>query len=55
MWYEQLPNSKSRDSSVIIETGYGLQGRSSIPARGKIFLLSLGSRPAVRLVQPPIS
>jgi hypothetical protein len=31
----------SRDSSVDIGTGYGLDGRGSIPGRGKSFLHSV--------------
>jgi hypothetical protein len=36
-----------RDSSVSIATGYGLDGRVSIPSRSKIFLFSTESRPAL--------
>jgi hypothetical protein len=47
----------SRDSSVGISNGLqawrpGNQG--SIPGRGKYIFFSVGSRPAVRLTQPPI-
>jgi hypothetical protein len=45
---------KSRDISVGIVTGYGLDGRGSIPGRGKIFLFSIASRPVLRPTQPPI-
>jgi hypothetical protein len=41
-------------SSVGIATGYGLDGRVSIPGRGKIFLFSIASRPALGPTQPPI-
>jgi hypothetical protein len=44
----------SPDSSVSIATGYGLDGRGSIPRRGKIFLFSTVSTPTLRLTQPPI-
>jgi hypothetical protein len=43
-----------RDSSVGIATGYLLDCRGSIPGRGKIFLLSTVSRPALGPTQPPI-
>jgi hypothetical protein len=46
--------SRSRDSSVGIATGYGLGGRSSIPYRGKIFMFSTASRPALGPTQPSI-
>jgi hypothetical protein len=42
------------DSSVGIVTGYGLYGRGSIPGKGKIFLLSTESRPALGPTQFPI-
>jgi hypothetical protein len=35
--------------SVAVATGYGLDGRDSIPDRGKIFLFSIASRPPLRL------
>jgi hypothetical protein len=35
----------SWDNSFSIETGYGLDGRGSIPSRGWIFLFSTASRP----------
>jgi RecA-family ATPase len=35
----------SRDNSVGIATGYGLDSLGSIPDRGKIFLISTSSRP----------
>jgi hypothetical protein len=34
-----MKEHKSRDSSVSIATGYGLDSPGSIPGRGKIFLL----------------
>jgi hypothetical protein len=40
--------------TVGIATGYGLDGRGSIPSRGKIFLFSTASRPALGPIQPPI-
>jgi hypothetical protein len=43
----------SRDSSVGTVTGYGMDGRGSIPSRG-IFLYSTESRPALGPAQPPI-
>jgi hypothetical protein len=46
--------SKSRDSSVDIETGYGLGDRGSIPGRGKICLYSTASCPALGPKKPPI-
>jgi hypothetical protein len=44
----------SQDSSVGIVTGYGLDGRGSIPGRDKIFLFSIASRPALGPTQRPI-
>jgi hypothetical protein len=41
-------------SGICIATGYGLDGRGSIPSRGKIFPFSTMSRPAPRSTQPPI-
>jgi hypothetical protein len=35
-----------RDSSVIIATGYGLDGWSSIPGRGKFFTFYTASIPS---------
>jgi hypothetical protein len=40
---------RSLVSSVDIAMGYGLDGPSSIPSGGKIFLFSTASRPALRL------
>jgi hypothetical protein len=37
----------SGDSSLGIATGCGLDNRGSIPNRGKIFLFSIDSRPAL--------
>jgi hypothetical protein len=34
--------------------GYGFQGRGSILGKGKIFLFSVASRPALGLTQPHI-
>jgi hypothetical protein len=44
----------SRDSSVGIATGYGLDGWSSSPVGDKIFLLSTSSRTAMGPTQPII-
>jgi hypothetical protein len=48
----------SRDSSVGIATGYGLDDRggggSSSPGRVKNFHFSISSRPALGSTQPPI-
>jgi hypothetical protein len=41
-------------SSVSIATGYGLDDQGSISIRGKIFLSSITSRPALGPVQPPV-
>jgi hypothetical protein len=43
----------SRDSAVGIATGYGLDGRDSIPERGRVFLPFIASRPALGYIQPP--
>jgi hypothetical protein len=45
---------KSPDSPVNIVMGYGLEGRGSILSRGKFFLLSVISTPALGHTQPPI-
>jgi hypothetical protein len=45
---------RSRESSVSIGTGYGLDGRGSIPSIRKIFLFSIASRPALGPIQPPM-
>jgi hypothetical protein len=45
---------RSQDSSVSIVTGYRLDSWGSIPDKGKIFLFSIGSRPALGLTQHPI-
>jgi hypothetical protein len=50
-------NIVSRDSSVGIATGYGLDdqgGESSSPGRVKNFYFSISSRPALGSTQPPI-
>jgi hypothetical protein len=44
----------NRNSPVAIATGYGLDDRGSIPARSKILLFSLASRPALEPTQSPI-
>jgi hypothetical protein len=49
-----MSEQESRDSSVGIATGYRLKGRRSNPLRGKIFLFSATSIPALGLTQPPI-
>jgi hypothetical protein len=41
-------------SSVGIAMGYGLDGWGSIPGRGKNFIFSIMSRPALGPTQPPI-
>jgi hypothetical protein len=46
--------SKSRDISVGIDASYVVDGRSSIPGRGKFFLFSIASRWVLRPTQPPI-
>jgi hypothetical protein len=43
-----------RDSSVGITTGYGLENRSLIPGRGKIFFFFAASRPALVPTQVPL-
>jgi hypothetical protein len=45
---------RSQDGLVGRATGYGLDDRSSIPGRGKIFLCSTASRPALGPTQPLI-
>jgi hypothetical protein len=46
---------KSRDSSVVIVMGYGLDDHlESIPGSCKIFLCSIMSRPGLGLIQSPI-
>jgi hypothetical protein len=45
---------EGQDSSVGIETGYGLDDRGSIPGRGEVILSSTASRPALGPTQPPI-
>jgi hypothetical protein len=45
--------ARSRDSSVGIATGYGLDGRGSISAQGKeMSIFSTGSRSALGPTQP---
>jgi hypothetical protein len=44
----------SRDSSVGIATGYGVDRRGEIPGRVQIFLFSVASRPALGHIQPLI-
>jgi hypothetical protein len=44
----------SWDSSVGIVTGYGLDGLGSYPIRGKVFLFSMMSKPALGPTQPLI-
>jgi hypothetical protein len=48
---QRKPTLGSRDSSDRVATGYGLDGRGSIPSRGKIFLLSTSS--SLGPTQPP--
>jgi hypothetical protein len=46
---------RSRDGSVGIATGYGLDDRGvGVPSRVKNFLFSTSSRPALGPTQPPI-
>jgi hypothetical protein len=45
---------QSRDSSVGIATGYGLDSRGSIPSRGKIFLFSISSELTLEPALQPI-
>jgi hypothetical protein len=52
--FQVVREFSSRDSSVDIAMGYGLKGRCSIPGRGKIFLFSTLSRPALVSTQPAI-
>jgi hypothetical protein len=49
-----LVTPKSRDSSVGIAMGYGLEGQGPIPGRSKIFLLTAESRTALRPTRHPI-
>jgi hypothetical protein len=42
------------DISLDIGTGYGLDGKGSIPGRDKMFFYSTASRPALGPTQPPI-
>jgi hypothetical protein len=44
----------NRDSTIDIAMGYGLDGRGSIPGRGRDFLYSTASRPSLEPTQPPI-
>jgi hypothetical protein len=44
---------KSRDSEVGIVMGYGLDGRVSIPDRGKVFLFSIAFMSALGPTQSP--
>jgi hypothetical protein len=39
---------------VVIATDYLLEGRGSIPGKGKGFIYSTSSRPALKFTQPPI-
>jgi hypothetical protein len=40
--------------AIRLPTGYGVDGRGSNPGRGKIFMFSTASRPAMGPTQPPI-
>jgi hypothetical protein len=40
--------NKSREISVGIATGYGLESRGSIPGKGVVLLYSTAARPALR-------
>jgi hypothetical protein len=44
---------KSRDSSVGIAMGYGVEDRGSIPGRGEILLFYTVPRQALGPIQPP--
>jgi hypothetical protein len=44
----------SRNISVDIATGYGLQGRGSIPGTARSFFYSTASRPTLGPTQPPL-
>jgi hypothetical protein len=45
---------KSRDSSVRVTTGYGLDTQGSIPSRRKLFLFSVTFIPSLGPTQSPI-
>jgi hypothetical protein len=47
-------NNKISTFHIGIVMGYGLDGRGLIPTRGKIFLLSIATRPALGPSQPSI-
>jgi hypothetical protein len=40
-------------SLIGVATGYGLDGRGSVPGKNKIFLFSTTSRPSLGSSQPP--
>jgi hypothetical protein len=48
------PVTQSLDSSVGRTMSYALDGRGSVPDRGKIFLFSIAFRRALGPIQPPI-
>jgi hypothetical protein len=50
----RITECSSRDSSVGIATGYGLDVWGSIPGKGKIFVFSTASKLALWSSQPPI-
>jgi hypothetical protein len=50
----QYNTSEINDSSVDMAMGYGMDGRDSIPGKGKILLFSTESRPTLRPTEPPI-
>jgi hypothetical protein len=54
LYFLLLGYFRSRDSSVSIATGYGLVGRGSIANRGKKYLFSIASTPALGPTQPII-
>jgi hypothetical protein len=45
---------RSRDSSVGIAAGYRLDGRGSVPDRGKIFVYSTATSSPLGPPQPPV-
>jgi hypothetical protein len=57
IWGPYWLSVRSRDSSVFLATGYGLDNQGdgiSSPSRVKNFHFSIWSRPALGSIQPPI-
>jgi hypothetical protein len=50
---ERGANKYTEMSSVGTRNGYGLNSKGSIPSRGKGFLFSTASRPALEPTLPP--